>query len=112
MSRLSAAILAWKDCLLGDPDVSIDTSMDTTPHKVTAQFRPGGTPQVEVRNGSICFMYTSFSLCLSLSLSLFLLLLPPLSLSLSLSLLLSLPLSLPPSLSLRVYHMNSILLTN
>ena len=52
MSRLSAAILAWRDCLLGDPDVSIDTSMDTTPQKLTAQFRPGGTPQVEVRNGS------------------------------------------------------------
>ena len=80
MSRLSAAILAWKDCLLGDPDVSIDTSMDTTPHKVTAQFRPGGTPQVEVRDGSTCCMYGSFSLCLSLS---------PFPLS---------PLSLPPFL--------------
>ena len=66
MSRLSAAILAWKDCLLGDPDVSIDTSMDTTPQRLTAQFRPGGTPQVEVRNGNTCYIYMHHSLFVSL----------------------------------------------
>ena len=101
MSRLSAAILAWRDCLLGDPDVSIDTSMDTTPQKLTAQFRPGGTPQVEVRNGSTCYMYAPFSLCFSLPPSL-----PP---SLPLSLFLSFSPSLPQSISHELHITNQLM---
>ena len=47
MERLSAAIISWKDCLLGLEDVTIDTSMDTTV-QVHVPFKVGGTPELEV----------------------------------------------------------------
>ena len=48
MSRLSAAIIAWRDCLIGQTENVIDTSMDTAPIVTTHIFKPGGTPEVEV----------------------------------------------------------------
>lgn len=48
MNRLSAAIMAWKDCLIGQSDSIIDTSMDTAPVVTTHTFKLGGTPEVEV----------------------------------------------------------------
>ena len=49
MDRLSAAIISWKDCLLGVEDVTIDTSMDTT-IQVHVPFKAGGTPELEVHH--------------------------------------------------------------
>ena len=48
MQRLSAAISAWKDCLVGaDEDSFIDRSMDTTQTQ-SKEFKPGGSPEMEV----------------------------------------------------------------
>lgn len=49
MERLSAGIIAWKDCLTGAlQEDSIDTTMDTTTTAPQAQFRLGGIPELEV----------------------------------------------------------------
>lgn len=67
MFRLSAAILSWKDCLMGNFDSSIYTSMDNTaPLKVTASFRP----QIEVR--IVVHFYVCIIISLSFPLSLYL----------------------------------------
>ena len=50
MKRLSAAIVSWRDCLVGNEDEStIDTSMDTKPVTAGNQFKLGGAPEVEVK---------------------------------------------------------------
>ena len=54
MKRLSAAIVSWRDCLVGNEDEStIDTSMDTKPVTAGNQFKLGGAPEVEVKINSV-----------------------------------------------------------
>ena len=63
MERLSAGIMAWKDCLTGAlQEDSIDTTMDTTATTPQAQFRPGGLPELEVLH-PISHILSSCSLC-------------------------------------------------
>ena len=57
MERLSAGIIAWRDCLTGAlQEDSIDTTMDTTA-TAPAQFKSGGIPELEVFHTSILSLF-------------------------------------------------------